>query len=97
MNAFVIECASSFRVTVLPGDRVRIEVEDAALQGAPEEPSLTREQAAEFLKVSIRTLNNYRQRRKNPVPCHVRGGRPTFYKSELQAWRLGSPKLFSHV
>lgn len=89
MRTLTLEC-DSFTVTPLKNSRVRIEMIDDVV--APLNARHTRAKAAGRLAhltgqpVSVKTLDRWVRSKKNPVPWHKLGGRPTFIEAELQDW-----------
>lgn len=50
------------------------------------EPFMGKKEAAEFLNISVSTLEN-RMAEKNSPPRYIDGGKVSFLRSELRAWR----------
>ena len=58
-----------------------------AAQRPPSSPWMCRKEAADYLGISLPTLDRYR--RKEGLPFHVRGGRAFFHRHQLDAFILG--------
>jgi len=80
-----LEC-SSFRVTALPQGRVVIDLEDVASAPVTGETIYDKDGVARRLMVSIRTIDNYMRRRKNPLPYSKHAGNVRFLEKDVQAW-----------
>ena len=59
----------------------------AAAQRPASSPWMCRKEAAEYLGISLPTLDRYR--REEGLPFHVRGGRAFFHRRQLDAFILG--------
>ncbi|WP_332702791.1 helix-turn-helix domain-containing protein [Devosia sp.] len=53
---------------------------------APTTPFLSCEEAAEYLQVSVRTLDVWRCTRRYPIPYVKVGARVRYRKTDLDAW-----------
>jgi len=58
-----------------------------AAQRPPSSPWMCRKEAADYLGISLPTLDRYR--RTEGLPFHVRGGRAFFHRRQLDAFILG--------
>ena len=58
-----------------------------AAQRPPPSPWMCRKEAADYLGISLPTLDRYR--RREGLPFHVRGGRAFFHRRQLDAFILG--------
>jgi len=59
----------------------------SAAQRPPPSPWMCRKEAADYLGISLPTLDRYR--RKEGLPFHVRGGRAFFHRYQLDAFIFG--------
>ena len=82
-----LECSGSFRVTILEGNRVSIEME--AVSGLPESAGdvlYDKAGAAKRLGTTVRSVENWMTQKKHPLPYIRHCGRPKFRESDLQWW-----------
>ena len=62
-----------------------------AAQRPPSSPWMCRKEAADYLGISLPTLDRYR--RKEGLPFHVRGGRAFFHRHQLDAFIFGEAAM----
>jgi len=67
----------------------------SAAQRPPPSPWMCRKEAADYLGISLPTLDRYR--RKEGLPFHVRGGRAFFHRRQLDAFILGEGAKDYHL
>lgn len=53
---------------------------------AEEKPMEGKNAVMGFLNISEATFYNWMNDKKNPIPCHAKGGKKYFYESELNDW-----------
>lgn len=94
MTTLTLE-AKSFNVEPVPGDRLRITMQDprsipsAADDGGPE---VTVQEAAAALGVSQRSIYNFINRQHNPLPARRVGGQYRIYERTLGQWNTKQPR-----
>lgn len=84
----VVECSGSFRVKVLPGGRVEIEMEEVDLnpETNPGEVLYDKPGVARRLGTSVRSIDNWMRQKRNPLPFIRTAGHPKFRESDVQWW-----------
>ena len=82
-----LECAGSFRVTILSDNRVQIEMD--AVTGLPEtagEVLYDKKSVAKRLGTTPRSVENWMNQKKHPLPFIRHCGRPKFRESDVAWW-----------
>jgi len=81
----VLECAGSFRVHVLPGGRVELELETVVAK-SESDTIYDKKGVAKRLGTSTRSIENWTLQKKHPLPFIRSCGRPKFRESDVQWW-----------
>ena len=82
----VLECAGDFRVTILEGNRVRLELQNVEKETVVGDIVYDKRGLAKRLNTSQRSIDNWMRAKKNPLPYIRTGGRPKFRESDVQWW-----------
>lgn len=86
-SKITLVCAGSFRVRTLTGNRVEIEMENVeAPPVAPGDVLYDKAGVAKRLGTSVRSVENWMNQKKNPLPFVRHCGRPKFRESDVQWW-----------
>ena len=82
-----LECEGTFRVTILAGNRVQIELD--AVTGLPETAGdvlYDKRGVAERLGTTLRSIENWMIQKRHPLPYIRHCGRPKFRESDISWW-----------
>jgi hypothetical protein len=82
----VVECAGDFRVKVLPGGRVEISMQDVVGEPPPDDILYDKRGVAARLGTTVRSVDNFMQQKRNPLPFIRHAGRPKFRESDIKWW-----------
>jgi hypothetical protein len=80
-----LELSNPIRLSTSADGIHRVE-SDPPLAGNP----LTREEAATFLSLSLRSFDTLRRTEKRKLPYRLMGGRLWFNQDDLQKWMFGN-------
>jgi DNA-directed RNA polymerase sigma subunit (sigma70/sigma32) len=76
---------SSFRVSVDEKQLITLELDDPH-DSPSTDKSYDRKRCAERLGVTVRSVDSYTRRSKNPLPFSKPQGKPIFRESQIQRW-----------
>lgn len=80
-------CSGSYRVRNLPGNQIEIELQDVvAPSELPGDTLYDKAGLAKRLATSVRSIENWMNQKKNPLPFIRSCGRPKFRESDVQWW-----------
>jgi hypothetical protein len=81
-----VECAGDFRIKVLPNGRVQITMEQASGELSPEDVLYDKRGAAQRLGTTVRSIDNFMNQKKHPLPYIRHAGRPKFRERDILWW-----------
>lgn len=80
-------CSGSYRVKNLPGNQIEIELYDVETPSElPGDTLYDKAGVAQRLGTSVRSIENWMNQKKNPLPFIRSCGRPKFKESDVQWW-----------